>query len=165
MKRSPIVLSATVAGLAATLAFNPHKPATATATQSASTTSASTPSQSASASGTTTSGSSGSPGASSSSSTSSAPKSATSDAIDTQYGPIQLKVTVANGKIKSIEALEAPSNDPKSQSINAYAVPQLTQSALSRQDGTVDAVSGATFTSHGYASALQSALDKAGFQA
>lgn len=91
----------------------------------------------------------------------SAIKAATSDAIGTQYGNVQLKVTVTNGKITRIEALQLPSNDPKSQEIGAYAEPLLTKSALSKQDGTVDAVSGATDTSNGYAAALQSALDKA----
>jgi uncharacterized protein with FMN-binding domain len=61
--------------------------------------------------------------------------------------------------------VQLPSNDPKSVEIGNYAEPLLRQSALSKQDGTVDAVSGATFTSEGYAGALQSALDKAGFTA
>jgi uncharacterized protein with FMN-binding domain len=136
--RAPIVLGATALGLAATLGFNTHHTGS-TATAAA----AATPA--------TTSGS--------------RTKTATSDAIGTQYGNVQLKVTVANGKITKIEALQLPSNDPKSQEIGSYAEPLLTQSALSRQDGTVDAVSGATYTSDGYASALQSALDKAGFKA
>ena len=92
-------------------------------------------------------------------------RTATGDAVGTQYGNVQLKVTVKGGRITNIEALQLPSNDPKSQQIGAYAEPLLTQSALSRQDGTVDAVSGATYTSNGYAAALQSALDKAGFKA
>jgi uncharacterized protein with FMN-binding domain len=152
--RAPIVLGATALGLAATLGFNTHHTgSTATAAVAA------TPA--------TTSGSASSSSSSSSpnSATSSSTKTATSDAVATQYGNVQLKVTVANGKITKIEALQLPSNDPKSQEIGSYAEPLLTQSALSKQDGTVDAVSGATYTSDGYASALQSALDKAGFKA
>ena len=49
--------------------------------------------------------------------------------------------------------------------IGNYSAPLLRQSALSKQGGGIDVVSGATYTSDGYATALQSALDKAGFQA
>jgi uncharacterized protein with FMN-binding domain len=83
--------------------------------------------------------------------------------VATRYGNVQLKVTVSRGKITKIEAVQLPSGDPKSQEISGYAAPQLQQSALSKQDGTVDAVSGATYTSAGYQQALQSALDQAGF--
>jgi uncharacterized protein with FMN-binding domain len=150
IRRAPIVLSATVVGLAATLGFNAHHPeaAASSATPTVATKPASSPSTSPSSTG--------------SSSTS---KTVTSDAASTPYGDVQLKVTFAKGKITKIETVSLPANDPKSQEINAYAGPQLTQSALSKQDGTVDAVSGATFTSDGYQTALQSALDKAGSSA
>jgi uncharacterized protein with FMN-binding domain len=54
--------------------------------------------------------------------------------------------------------------DPKSSEISGYAEPLLRRSALSKQSASIDAVSGATYTSDGYKTALQSALDKAGFQ-
>jgi uncharacterized protein with FMN-binding domain len=79
-----------------------------------------------------------------------------------EYGNVQLKVTVSNGKITKIEALQVPQNDPKSAEINAYAEPQLQASALQAQSANIDTVSGATFTSDSYKTALQSALDKAG---
>ena len=144
MRRAPIVLSATALGLAATLSFNTHHHAPAAATAAA-------------VSSTAASGSSASP--------SSSAKTVTSDAIGTQYGNVQLKVTVSGGRITGVTALHLPSNDPRSQEIGAYAEPRLRQSALSKQDGTVDAVSGATYTSAGYQQALQSALDTAGFRA
>jgi uncharacterized protein with FMN-binding domain len=74
-------------------------------------------------------------------------------------------VTVAGGKITDVQAIQLPSSDPKSAQISSYAEPQLRQSALTKQSGSIDAVSGATYTSNGYQSALQSALDQAGFQA
>jgi uncharacterized protein with FMN-binding domain len=142
MKRAPIVLAATAAGLAATLGFSPHSKApTASAVNS-------TP---APATKTTTSSASS--------------KTVTSDAVSTQYGPVQLKVTIAGGKITSIEAVQLPSDDPKSMQIASYAEPLLRQSALSAQSANIDVVSGATYTSEGYKTALQSALDQAGFQA
>jgi uncharacterized protein with FMN-binding domain len=75
-------------------------------------------------------------------------------------------VTISGGKITKIEALQLPADDPKSTDISTYAEPQLRQSALAAQSAkNVQAVSGATYTSDGYKTALQSALDKAGFVA
>jgi uncharacterized protein with FMN-binding domain len=93
---------------------------------------------------------------------SAASKTVTSDPVSTQYGDVQLKVTVAGGKITKIEPVQLPSNDPKSVEIAGYAEPLLRQSALARQSADIDVVSGATYTSEGYKAALQSALDQAG---
>ncbi len=139
MKRAPIVLTATAAGLAAMLGFHAHTPQAATPAATAT--------------------------ASASSSTSTSSSAVTGDAVATRYGDIQLKVTISGGKIVKIEAVALPSGDPKSYAISSYAEPLLRQSALTKQSAEVDAVSGATFTSDGYRTALQSALDKAGFHA
>jgi uncharacterized protein with FMN-binding domain len=56
-------------------------------------------------------------------------------------------------------------DDPRSAGISSSAAPTLKQEALTRQSAAIDAVSGATFTSAGYARSLQSALDKLGFKA
>jgi uncharacterized protein with FMN-binding domain len=158
MQRAPIVLTATVTGLAATLGFHAHQPATtAAATDAATTSSASSGSPGASES----SSSSGS-SSSSSGSSSSGTGTVTSDSVDTRYGPIQLRVTISSGGITAIEPLQLPSGDPKSAQISSYAEPQLRQSALAKQSASIDAVSGATYTSEGYRTALQSALDAAG---
>ena len=160
MNRAPIVLSATVAGLAVTLGFHAHAPAATPPTTSAQ---ASAPSASGT-SGSASSAAAPSTAASSSTKRSAATstKTVTSDVAPNQYGNVQLKVTVSNGKITKIEALQVPQNDRKSAEINAYAVPQLQASALQAQSANIDTVSGATFTSDSYKSALQSALDKAG---
>ncbi len=92
-------------------------------------------------------------------------KASTGAVVPTQYGNTQLRVTVANGKITAVEALQLPANEPKSVQISSYAEPLLRQSALTKQTGTIDAVSGATYTSDSYAASLQSALDQLGFQA
>jgi uncharacterized protein with FMN-binding domain len=141
MRRSPIILLATVAGTAGALGFHAHTPAIVQAAASATTTTTST----------------------SSSGTGSG--SATGDAIDTRYGPAQVKVTVSGGKITSIEAVELQSNDPRSQMISSSAAPVLKQEVLSKQSADVDVVSGATYTSASYLQSLQSALDKIGFKA
>ena len=152
VRRAPLVLSATAVGLAATLGFHAHQ-AASPATASAAAASAAPVAAASSSS-------------SSSSSTAKAKAKTTTvtgDAVATQYGDVQLKVTVAGGKITAITAVQLPGGDPKSSEISSYAEPLLTQSALSRQSADVDAVSGATYTSNGYRTALQSALDKAGF--
>ncbi|MBV7695441.1 FMN-binding protein [Streptomyces sp. TRM70350] len=79
---------------------------------------------------------------------------------ETQYGPVQVRLTVSNGKITQAEAVQAPSGGQSSQ-ITADAVPQLNQAAVAAQSAEIDAVSGATYTSTGYRESLQSALDQA----
>jgi uncharacterized protein with FMN-binding domain len=58
--------------------------------------------------------------------------------------------------------VEYPENSPRDQQINAYAVPELNQEAVTAGRATIDVVSGATYTSNGYITSLQSALDQAG---
>ncbi len=74
-------------------------------------------------------------------------------------------MTVTGGKITKVEAVQLQSADPKSVQISNSAAPLLAQSALTKQSGDIDAVSGATYTSQSYEASLQSALDKLGFQA
>jgi uncharacterized protein with FMN-binding domain len=159
MRRSPIVIGATIAGTAGVLAFQPHAatlPTTAaSATASASTSSSTTK---------TTSSSSGSSGSGSGSGSGSS-GTATGNAISTQYGSAQVRVTVKDGKIVKLEALQLQGNDPRSVQISSSAAPVLQQEVLTKQTAGVDAVSGATFTSASYMQSVQSALDKLGFKA
>lgn len=141
MRRAPIVLTATVAGTAGVLAFHPHSPAVPTATASSTPAPTRTASPSASAAGGT----------------------ATGDAVDTRYGPAQVRVTVKDGRITAVQAVELQGGDPRSQAISAYAEPILRQEVLSSQTAAVDAVSGATYTSESYLQSAQSALDKLGY--
>lgn len=157
MRRSPIVLAATIAGTAGVLAFHPKTPAVQPATASTAPTSSTTTTTSASGSG-SGSGSSGS-GSSGSSGT------ATGDAVATRYGNAQVRVTVKNGKITKVEALQLQGNDPRSVQISSSAAPILQQEVLTKQSADVDAVSGATYTSASYEQSLQSALDKLGYKA
>jgi uncharacterized protein with FMN-binding domain len=57
--------------------------------------------------------------------------------------------------------VQYPQNNPRDQEINAYALPQLNASVIAKQQGSIDAISGATVTSDGYIQSLQSAIDKA----
>ncbi|MDW4906857.1 FMN-binding protein [Streptomyces sp. ADMS] len=83
----------------------------------------------------------------------------TGDAVDTQYGPVQVRITVSGGKITKAEAVQTPSGGQSTQ-ISGNAVPKLNQAAVAAGTADIDAVSGATYTSAGYKESLQSALDK-----
>ncbi|MFE2945130.1 FMN-binding protein [Streptomyces sp. NPDC059255] len=91
-----------------------------------------------------------------------APKTVLGSAVDTQYGPVQVRITVADGKVTASEAVRAPSSDARSKSVTADSVPKLNQAAVTAQSAQIDAVSGASYTSKGYQESLQSALDQAG---
>ncbi|GAA1563136.1 hypothetical protein GCM10009742_00260 [Kribbella karoonensis] len=81
--------------------------------------------------------------------------------VNTQYGPVQVEVSVSGGKIVKAHTLQHPSGDGRTDQINSYAVPQLNQETMTAQNANIDTVSGATFTSGGYRQSLQSALDAA----
>jgi uncharacterized protein with FMN-binding domain len=83
-------------------------------------------------------------------------------ASDTMYGPVQVQLTVKNGKVTAAEAIEYPNQSQHDVEINSYAIPVLNQEAVAAGSARIDTVSGATYTSNGYISSLQSALDKAG---
>lgn len=81
--------------------------------------------------------------------------------VDTQYGPVQVQVTVRGGRIVDAHTLQHPSGDGQTDRINGYAVPQLNQETMAAQNANIDTVSGATYTSGGYRQSLQAALDAA----
>jgi uncharacterized protein with FMN-binding domain len=85
-------------------------------------------------------------------------------AIQTQYGVVQVQVTVTGSKIVNVSLLQLTAYDGRSQQINQAAAPILLQETLSAQSSNIDSVSGASYTSDGYLQSLQSALDEAGIK-
>jgi uncharacterized protein with FMN-binding domain len=81
----------------------------------------------------------------------------------TQWGPVQVRVTIAAGRITDVTTLQYPQGNPRDAEINAYALPVLHDAVIAAQSARVDAVSGATVTSDGYLSSLQAALDTVHF--
>lgn len=81
--------------------------------------------------------------------------------VQTRYGPVQVQITLSAGRLTAVKILQVPDGNPRDQEIASFSVPQLTQEALAAQSARIDTVSGATYTSEGYAQSLQSALDKA----
>jgi uncharacterized protein with FMN-binding domain len=88
-------------------------------------------------------------------------KTVTGSVAQTQYGPVQVRITVANGKITKADAVQAPKGGLSDQK-TALAIPKLNQEAVAAGNARIDSVSGATYTSGGYKQSLQSALDQAG---
>jgi uncharacterized protein with FMN-binding domain len=80
---------------------------------------------------------------------------------ETRYGPVQVEITVSGKKITDVKALQLTDADSRSQQISNDAAPILRSEVLAAQSASVATVSGATFTTEGYLTSLQSALDKA----
>ena len=81
---------------------------------------------------------------------------------NTQFGPVQVQITVVNGKITNAIALTYPTGSFRDQQINQQAIPYLIQETLAAQSANIQGVGGASYTSQGWVNSLQSALAKAG---
>lgn len=158
MKRAPIVIAGTVAGVAGVLSFHPQpgaSPAGGAIGAKPTTTSGAKPA---------TPSSSGSTNTTAASTTKAATRTATGADAPNQYGDVQVRVTVSGTKITNVTPVALPGGDGKSVEINAAAGPQLGQQALAAQSARIDGVSGASYTSDSYKTSLQSALDQLGFK-
>lgn len=163
MKRSPIVLLGTVAGVAGVLMLNPSgQPLMASATTETGSGSGTDATNTAS-SGASNSASNSTPAASTTKTATGATGTATGDAVYVRYGYVQLEVTVENGTITQINEVQMPDQDGRSMMISQQAGPMLQSQVLKAQSAKINGVSGATYTSVGYQKSLQSALDQLGF--
>lgn len=77
------------------------------------------------------------------------------------FGVVQVRLTLTNGKITAATAVQFPENESRSAEISQFSIPTLSQEVLSAQSASIDAVSGATYTSNAYAQSVQAALDAA----
>ena len=77
----------------------------------------------------------------------------------TQFGPVQVQVTLKGQKIIAIKALQTPQGG-RSSWINQQAVPYLVEQTLAAQSASIQGVGGATYTTEGWITSLQSALSK-----
>ena len=135
MNRSPLIIAATVAGLALALGFRPH------ATGPTSASSAGLTTGNAHVSGAQT-------------------VVGSDQALAGGLGDIQVKLTAANGKIVSVGMAKMNLHGPQSAQISNNVIPQLQQQTMASNGGPIHAVSGATYTSKAYATSLQAALDQ-----
>ncbi len=170
MRKVLLALALTAVGLGLLLSFK-SRPATATAalggsalSGSGTTSAGTTAPQSGTAQSNTTPSSSPTPSAKATTKSGSGAKNGTftGAAENTEYGPVQVEATISGGKLTNVTVLQVPDRGGYEDQIVQIALPELKSEALSAQNANIDTVSGATFTSQGYAESLQSALDQAG---
>ena len=157
MRRAPLVIAGTVAGLAGVLAYHPAHASVSGGLLAV----AGTPTQTTAQQTATTPASTATPSRAGAGVLAPA-KSATGVDAQYPYGDLQLKVTVTGAKVTGVQVVKWNVTDPRSQSIDQYAIPLLRQETLSAGSAQIDGVSGASYTSQAYAQSLQSALDKLG---
>ena len=85
----------------------------------------------------------------------------TGPSVNVNYGNVQVKITVSNGKITDAVAVKAPSG--KNDRYTNMSVPVLKTQTLQAQSANIQGVSGASYTSYGWFKSLQGALADAGF--
>jgi uncharacterized protein with FMN-binding domain len=168
MRRATIVIGTTVAGLAAVLSFHTAAAPTTLSFPTGSTSSGSTSRPVATGPPSSGTGSRTPPRSGSTLPTTTAPagsgtRTATGVTANYGYGTVSVSVTVSGSKITKIgiAALNDGGNF-RSVSIDQQAVPILEQQAVQAQSANIQGVSGATYTSQGFAQSLQSALAKLG---
>jgi uncharacterized protein with FMN-binding domain len=161
MKRTPIVVTATVAGLAGVLAFHTSPsdiklaPSAGTGPLAGDGATAGQPTNTPGSG--PTSGSSPAPGSKGGTRTVDGP------AVNYSYGVLSVSVTVTGHKIVKVGI--ASLNDGgnfRSQMIDQQSIPLLEQQAMQAQSAKIQGVSGASYTSAGFQTSLQAALRSIG---
>ena len=184
MKRIIYAILATISGLVLMFSYRTSlevvtpssEPAATTTTSSGSGTASSGSSSSGSTSSESTTGSTGSTDSTSSGSTTDSTTDSTTttttstgltdgtytgDSVNTRFGPVQVQLTIAGGQISDVQVIDYPNSNGRDRQINERAIPQLVSETIQAQSSQVNMVSGATYTSNGYVTSLQSALDQA----
>ena len=173
MKRAPIVITATVAGLVGVLAFH-TSPARLGAGALPGVSGTSAPA-----------GSGGSPPGQGTSGPGSPPSSpaaharpkgtahaqpggtrtVTGPAVNYNYGVLSVSVTVSGSKMTKVGIASIDDGGmQRSPFIDEQAIPILEQEAMQAQSASIQGVSGASYTSAGFQQSLQAALQTLGFK-
>ena len=161
MRRVILAVTGTIAGLVALLSFKSHVPsAPVAATTGTGGTSTSSSSTSTSGGGQTEVVPGAFPQGSIAKNLPAGETAVNGKVASTSYGPVQIQLIKRNGKIVKVAVLQQPTNTLNDVQIGKFAFPKLISETLAAQNGKIDAVSGATYTSAGYVQSLQSALDK-----
>ena len=183
MKRALLIAGGTVGGLGAVLAITPPQLGATSAiniaggpiagpgaTSSASASSSSSASATATTKATAAASKSAKPSKNSgATAATTAPATAstknvngmfTGPSVNVNYGNVQVKITVVDGRITDAVAVKAPSG--KNDRYTNMAVPVLKAQTLAAQSANIQGVSGASYTSYGWYTSLQGALAQAG---
>ena len=84
----------------------------------------------------------------------------TGPSVNVNYGNVQVKITVVNGRITDAVAVKAPTG--KNDRWTNMAVPILKAQTLKAQSANIQGASGASYTSYGWFTSLQGAIALAG---
>jgi len=166
MRRVILAVAGTIAGLVALLSFKSHVPSAPVAATTGGSGGTSSSSSSSSASSSSSGGGQTEvvPGAFPQGSIARnlpAGETAVNGKVaSTAYGPVQIQLIKRASKIVKVAVLVQPTNTLHDVQIGEFAFPKLISETLAAQNGKIDAVSGATYTSAGYIQSLQSALDQ-----
>jgi uncharacterized protein with FMN-binding domain len=182
MKRALLIAGGTVGGLGAVLAITPPQLGSTSAINIAgaptagasSGTAEVTPASSSSATAVATKAAKPAvtkkSGAAASSAATTAPTAAattaaingtfTGPSVNVNYGNVQVKITVVNGRITDAVAIKAPTG--RNDRWTNMAVPILREQTLAAQSANIQGASGASYTSYGWYTSLQGALAQAG---
>lgn len=90
-------------------------------------------------------------------STNGSTKTATGDAVESGFGQVQVKVTKANGKITSVEMVQANATSGREAAFST-----LVQAAIDSNGSSFGNISGATYTTEAFKKSLNSAISKLG---
>ncbi len=92
-------------------------------------------------------------------------QSATGAAVNYNYGVLSVSVTVRGSKITKVDIASLDDGGSfRSQAIDQQSIPMLEQQALQVQSANIQGVSGASYTSAGFEQSLQSALNHLNFK-
>jgi uncharacterized protein with FMN-binding domain len=182
MKRALLIAGGTVGGLGAVLAITPPQLGSTSAINivgaptagASSGTAEVTPASSSSATAVATKAAKPTKkaGAAASSAATTAPTAAattapaaingtfTGPSVNVNYGNVQVKITVVNGRITDAVAVKAPTG--RNDRWTNMAVPILKAQTLAAQSANIQGASGASYTSYGWHTSLQGALAQAG---
>jgi uncharacterized protein with FMN-binding domain len=161
MRRVIFAVAGTVAGLVALLSFKSHSPTVPVAATSGTGGGSSSSSSSSTSTSTTTTTVPGEfPEGSLAGKLTPGETAVTGHVANTVYGPVQIQLVVKSGKIVKVAVLQQPMNTIHDIQIGEFAFPRLISETLAAQNAKIDTVSGASYTSAGYISSLQSAVDQ-----
>ena len=167
MKRAPIVIAGTLVGLIGVLKFHTAPISLASPAGSslpAASASGASPAPSASGAASGQGPKAAGTAAGSASQASGASHTAVGPSVYYDYGTLKVRVTVSGHKIVKVGIASLDDgSDPRSQYIDQQSIPMLEQEVLQAQSANIQGVSGASFTSAGFAQSLQGALRTLGF--
>jgi uncharacterized protein with FMN-binding domain len=86
-------------------------------------------------------------------------RSATGPLVNFGYGTIAVRVKVSGKRITAVSVAALNTIEPTSQQICDQAIPVLRSEVLAAQSASIHGLSGASYTTAGYARSVQAALD------